>query len=467
MGTRRWGPVRRILTVVAVLGVLGLGAVCCQQVLSIDGAIEVRAADSATDRQDVQEVGVDAEEAGIHCGIPMPEGLCATCVTSSCCPQMVACAGDPQCLALETCLLACGPDYGCRSACSVAAYPVGAQPDIPTLDTCVASSCRDKCGMGCGQAASYTTPPDAAAACETCVANPTKNACGLAVACATSLACEISGHCAYACTTPDCRNACANDGGDDTALFNAALTAGTQCYAPCRIGRNWTCLGNVTWPQPDGGAQQATLTLTDAFTTMLVAPPVPGVSVKSCSLDDVPCMSPLSTGTTDDAGVVTLPDLASPIIGFGGYFEMTAPAYVPNLYYLSFPLSQANALLGLSMMSQTALADALAEVNVTPTPGLGTVWVQVADCLLIPAPYVVVKADGIPQTSVVYYAGSNPSATATSTDFSGWAFIYNVPPGPLTLRAIPDDTGIESSTAAIHVRADAMSVVSLLPTALP
>ena len=146
---------------------------------------------------------------------------------------------------------------------------------------------------------------------------------------------------------------------------------------------------------------------------------------------------------------------------------MTAPAYVPNLYYLSFPLSQANALLGLSMMSQTALADALAEVNVTPTPGLGTVWVQVADCLLIPAPYVVVKADGIPQTSVVYYAGSNPSATATSTDFSGWAFIYNVPPGPLTLRAIPDDTGIESSTAAIHVRADAMSVVSLLPTALP
>jgi len=468
MRARRLGPLRRIVTVVAVLGVLGLGAICCQQVLSIDGAVEVRARDGAIVGEDAEDGGVDVIEAGIDCGISVPDGACASCVTSSCCPQMSACAGDPQCKALETCLLACGGDYACRSACNTAAYPVGAQTVIPALDTCVAVSCKDRCGMPCGQAASYTTPPDAAAGCETCVTG-SPEVCSAALACFTSLACQISGHCAQACTTPDCRSACANDAGDDNALVNAALSEGVVCYTPCRVGRNWTCVNHVVWPEvQDAGIQQATLTLTDPFTTAAMPPLLPGVTVKACGTGDDPCASPLSTGTASDAGVVTLPDVgSSTILGFSGYFEMTEPGYVQDLFYLSFPLSRANAQLGLGMMSQTTLAGALAEVNITPVAGRGTVWVQVEDCLLLPAPNVVVKADGLPASSVIYYAGNNPSLTPTSTDFTGYAFLYNVPPGVLTLHAIPSDTGIESSTATVYVRAGAMSAVWLLPTEAP
>jgi len=465
MRARRWGPFRRFVTVVAVLGVLGLGAVCCQQVLSIDGSVQVRATDGAIDVQDAQNVGNDA---GIYCGIPMPEGGCADCVTSSCCNQVRACASDPQCLALETCLLACGGDYGCRSACNAAAYPLGAQTDIPTLDTCVASSCRDECGMSCGQAASYTTPPDAAAGCETCV-SATPNVCSAALACFTSEACQISGHCVQACTTPDCRSACANDAGNDEALVNAALSEGLFCYTPCRVGRNWTCVNHVVWPQvKDAGTQQATLTLTDPFTVPGTATPVPGVSVKACSAGGDTCSPTLSTGTGNDAGIVALPNLgSSAFLGFSGYFEMTAPAYVPSSFYLSFPLSQANAQLGLGLMTQATLADALAEVGIVRVAGTGIVWVQVLDCLLLPAPLVVVTADGLPEASAVYYSNSSPSLTAPSTDPSGYAFFYNVAPGPLTLRATPNDTGIESSTTTVYVQPDAMSAVWLLPTEAP
>jgi hypothetical protein len=465
MGARRLDPVRRIATVVAVLGVLGLGAVCCEQVLSIDGAIEVKTTDGAMDAP-IDDGGndVEIEDTGPHCGIPVPEGGCGSCVTAQCCPQMSACAGDPQCRALETCLLACGGDYACRSAC-VVDNPVGGQTDIPALDTCVAASCRSSCGMTCGQAGSYTTPPDAAPGCEACIANPNQNACAAALACATSLACEISGHCAYACTTPDCRNACASDAGADDLLLAAAYTAGTLCYGKCQIGQNWTCVNDIRWPQAEAGVEQATLTVMDLFKGV----PVPGASVAACKAGDDPCASPLSTASTDDAGVAHLPDLGTQVIlGFQGHFETTGVGYVPDLYYLSFPLSQPNAALTLYTIAQSDLTSALAEANITPVPGTGTVWVQVEDCLLLPAPNVVVKADGLsPQATLLYYNGNLPSLTATSTDPTGWAFLYNVPPGPLTLHAIPNPTGIESSTAVVHVRAGAMSVVTLLPTLIP
>jgi hypothetical protein len=466
MEARDQGRVRRAISAACALLVLGAAVACCQQILSIDGPV-VEAPEGGP--LDANGPTPDVEDAGIDCGIPVPDGGCGACVTAQCCPQMSACAGDPQCLALETCLLACDSDYACRAAC-VEANPVGGQVEVPTLDTCVAVSCRGPCGMACGQAGSYTTPADAAPGCQGCIAN--SNACGPALACATSLACEIEGHCAYSCTTPDCRAACATDGSADGLLVNAALTAGVLCYGPCRVGGNWTCVNHVVWPEGDAGMQEATLTVTDQFddSGVVVGPgPVGGVSAKACRAGDDPCMSPLSTGTTSDAGVVTLPELGSVVyLGFTGHFEMAAPGYPSNLYFLAFPLSQPNAQLGASLMSQATLTSLLAKVGLTAMPGRGHVWVTAADCLLLPASNVVVKADGLdPSARVVYFQNSSPSSTVTSTDPTGWAFIFNVPPGPLTVRAIPNATGVESSVATVSVRADAISAVTLVPAAMP
>ena len=392
----------------------------------------------------------------------MPTGACGSCVTAQCCPQATACAGDPRCLALEACLLACGSDYECRAAC-VQANPVGDHVDVPALDTCVAASCRGPCGMPCGQAGSYASPPEAGPACQACIQG--SNACAPALACATSLDCETVGHCAYSCTTPDCRAACSIEGGADNALILATFTAGALCYEPCRIGHDWTCVHHVVWPDYDAGALTATLTITDTNNNAAV----PGASATGCKAGDDPCTSPVATGVTDDAGVVALPGLPSALVfGFGGHFELAAPSYVPELFYLAFPLSQPDAQLGLGLFRQTDLTAALAGVNIAPVAGRGHVLAVAEDCLLIPASNVVVTADGLDsQARRIYYAQSSPSLTATSTDPSGWAFFYNVAPGPLTLHAIPNDTGVESSLATVHVRADALSVVWLLPTALP
>jgi len=463
MRVRPLGPFRRIIDVVAILGVLGLGVLCCQQVLSIDGAIEIR--DSAASPTDAGSDVQDALETVDACGLAVPQGSCASCVSSQCCTQLSACAADPKCAPLETCLLACGSDYACRATC-VLQNPVAALIDVPTLDACVATSCHAECGMACGQAGSYTWP-DAAQGCQDCIEN--SPACTPALTCAQSAACEISGHCAYACPTPDCRAACASDGGDDNALVNAAFLAGALCYQPCLIGEDWSCVNHVVWPPATSTTQQVTLTLGDLSTSN--SSPVAGVSARACKAGDESCSPPLSTGTSDDAGMVTLPNLVSSFpLGFAGHFELLPPAaYVPSIFYLSFPLSVTDARLSLSLVPQTSFDQAFTDLNITPLAGRGHVWVVVEDCLQLPASKVVVKPDGLtdPSARIVYVANGDPSPAATSTDPSGSVYLLNVPPGTLTLHAIPDATGIESSAATIYVEPGMLSIVWLLPTAIP
>jgi hypothetical protein len=433
---------RSVVALVIVVA-SGLALACCQDVLSIDGPVEVTNTVSA-------------------CGIPVPPGTCASCVTSQCCAQATACAADPPCLALEKCLLACGDDYACRATC-IETYPVGGQVDVPALDTCVARSCNDQCGLICGVPGSYTTP-DVAQDCQECIEF---NACDQTRACTTDLACETAAECAYACTTPDCRSACPGDAGTAAVVstfLDAAFTVGPDCYFRCKWGQNWTCVGKAGPPpaRPAGVPQDVALTLNDDGAA------VAGVSTQACGANDPACASPLSTGTSDALGVVSLAGLPPPgLYGFEGFFLMESPATVRSTYWLSFPLSVQHAQLLAPLLQPTELAQYLADVGLHADTTRGHIWLYAQDCMQLPAPSVTVEALGLsdPASSVVYFDGQQPSLTATSTSAPGTVMFFNMKPGQWTLQVTPIATGQVSSKVTVYVSANTVSVVPAMPAA--
>jgi hypothetical protein len=397
------------------------------------------------------------------CGLRAQPGDCRACVAAHCCDEAAACAQDPACSAVESCLLECGSDYACRARCSLD-NAASQQTDVPRLDTCVAANCNDACGLTCGMSTAFTTP-DSAPTCERCL----NENCGATLACTTSLDCQLAGHCVASCFSPDCRGACLQ--GDGGALFvSQALSAGLHCLAPCDIGELWQCIGKVSWPLAQSGPSDVTLTLLDQ---QQGGPPMQGILVKACPPGtDRQCLHPLSTGTTGADGKVTLTLLPvqSPGYGFWGYFDLTLPAPPPGalhyLYFLSFPLSVEHAALSLSIYSATAFANLLSIPAFKPDPARGYLQVTATDCLTIPAPNVTFVAHGIDDmTHEVYLQGGLLNAAATATDRLGTVFFLNAPAAPIRVDATPIPLGgVVSSTVNVFVRAGALSIVQAIPT---
>jgi hypothetical protein len=443
---------------------LAASVACCQQVLAIDGPVTVAGPDGSVDA-DAAPTSPEAE-AGVvaACGMPIPAGTCESCVAASCCAEAQACAGDPPCLALESCLLACGSDYACRARCTQDNV-VAAQTDAPTLDTCVAVHCNDACGLVCGMSGSYVQP-DAAQGCQECIKG---KACQASQTCAVDLECELTGHCSYACPTPDCSAACLARSPDAGAFVAAALSVGLPCYTPCAVGHYWRCIGSVSWPFAKGTSQTAALTLSDPSPNHVGAK-YAGSIVKACGSGDQPCANPLATATSDATGVanVPLPTLPPPpVFGYQGYFDIQSPsgATPPFLFFLAFPLSETNAPLTAPIPTTADFQQSMSLVHVTPIAGRGHLSVTAEDCLFIPAADVTVTVDGLDaQVTTAYVSVNQPSTTATQTDASGTVWFFNVAPGPYTLHVTPKDISRQSSRATVIVRPDALSYVAAIPT---
>jgi hypothetical protein len=413
----------------------------CQNVLDINGPVTL---------------STDA------CGLHTEPGDCRSCVESNCCVEATACARDIGCGPLEGCLLGCGSDYACRASCSEAHWAVGGN-FVPVLDTCIAQHCNDACGLVCGMASAFT-PPDAAPACETCLAK----SCGATITCATNLDCQLAGHCVGDCATPDCRVACLDS--DAGQLFaTQALASALHCIGPCQIGKLWQCAGKVAWPLAPTGAMQVTLTVTNA----IGGAPLGGVAVQACPAagSDTQCTNPVANGTTNRAGQVTLqlPPVLSSNYGFQGYFELVlpAPSQAHYLYFLSFPLSVSNAPLSLGIYTDPELQSLLAVPGYTADPTRGVLWISASDCLSIPAPNVTFRSTGFDaKTQTVFLRlGGGLDPTLTETDPSGTAFFLNTPATKLTVLAYPDALGgASSSTLNVFVRPGTISYVQAIPT---
>jgi hypothetical protein len=432
----------------------------CEQALGIDGSIVV-ANRSDADGGPTDDGGTP-ETGPVACGLGAGSDTCAACVGARCCDQAHACSGDLTCSAYETCLLACGADYDCRSSC-VAKHPAGSSPSVPPIDECVATYCFQECGITCGLAASYGGP-DSGQACLNCV-NAT--ACMPARTCGTSVDCLIAVNCFLGCRTIDCQQACLAESDAGAAQLVATVGALGNCVPQCDVGNHWACVGSVGYPFAKTSQFEVAITAIDDIHQS----PISGVVIKACDTGDVNCATPRATATTDPSGVarMTVPYISNVPFGFPGYFELSSSATVPYLYFLTAPLSEPKVSLTVILLSPTSQDTLASTGGVTVDPARGVIAAAAQDCWLSPASNVVLSAQGTDsQTQRRYYsrAMSALNPAAMSTDISGLAFFFNVPIGtqPITVTANPRSLGATSGRMGLFVRPGAISFANVTPT---
>ncbi len=234
--------------------------------------------------------------------------------------------------------------------------------------------------------------------------------------------------------------------------------------ADAAASNDWTCLGNVHWPDASTGSEILTVPYVNAITSSAI----PGIWVEPCQKLDPTCAHPLSeAGITDDAGIVTF----SVPSGYDGYLLSLWDASLPALMYVNPPILQNTTVPWLPMIPTndlSALAAAIGPVDgaaLTLNPERGLVMLIAYDCATVPAAGVSFSlSPPAPSSTLVYSVGGFPSLTATSTDSSGGAVIVNVPPGAVTITATlaPGHPIIE--TANGFSEAGDFTLLNLVPT---
>jgi len=220
---------------------------------------------------------------------------------------------------------------------------------------------------------------------------------------------------------------------DSNRHLASTADAGEDAGLDAGLG-GWWCENN---PVPDAAAGpiQVELFVNDVSTASsqnsFAGNPVPGASVLVCSTLDLDCSKPIGPSfTSDEAGVA----LVSVPSGFSGYYELMASGFTSAI--ASHTPQLGNELLQQGMVDVSLLAAGGGLAGVTADPNLPTAIVSVLDCNESPAPNMVfvIGAPGATE-KLVYLANSLPSASATQTDSTGSAIIYNVPPGTLRITA--------------------------------
>jgi hypothetical protein len=226
---------------------------------------------------------------------------------------------------------------------------------------------------------------------------------------------------------------------------------GTTDASDGAAGADWSCL-NTTAPPLGTGNVVLTLFFNDvsgaATSGSFAGTPIPGVSVRSCGTLDLDCKNPISSAVADDGGLAPI----SVPIGFDGYYEVDAGTnYTPTILSRSPQRADEQALQGMGSSALYALGAGLA--GTTQDPNLSLAIVTAADCNSNPAPGVefTVGAPG-PNETVAYLENNLPSKSATATEATGSALVFNVPAGTLTLSAAMSGTHqpIRSVTALIR-----------------
>ncbi len=403
------------------------------------------------------------------CGLPYGTGTCASCVATNCCSESTACAGDqnPVCLAYESCLGNCKGAPACRSHCSID-HPVGTANDVSALSACLAARCEKECGLTCGALAPSVSPPDAAAACQSCVESH-EAACKSARSCGTSEACDAFWRCFYACPDVECQSECrlANDAG--AALYDPFSTQYTgNCSTPCAVGNYWSCVGHASFPKPVSSA----VTLTETLTEYPSGDAGAGVHLAVCT--GCPCVGAdaggnmlLGEGTTDETGTVTI-EHANPRdingAGLNGCWELTSPDIVTQFTYWGFPLSGPRDVYGPAIA--TAVFDPLYAQNIASLgkvpqdPARGIVLFVTADCLNNQAPGVQVTMTPMDRDVSEFYGQGD--LQATQTPLSGVGGFLDVPAGTHVLTATPMGLSAPSSIVRVNVQAGVITAASLV-----
>jgi hypothetical protein len=402
------------------------------------------------------------------CGLPHGTTECASCVQANCCSESTACSGDRSCALYFQCLGGCATgDWACRAQCRYD-NPYSTASELPALYSCTVRHCEGACGLTCG-AAEYALPtPDAAAACQSCLAG--NGDCNRARACTSTVDCLSWSQCYNDCPTPDCQQACqsADDAG---AALATAIDPEGLCSPACALGTNWACVGHVNWPDPTTKAT----TLTASVIDFVSQKAVPGVTAKVCEFQS--CDAPLGYGATDSHGELTIqvPALAPHVMGLAedSYAVLTSPTLTTTLFFWGYPVSEPKAPIGAPELYVSEAAEwqaAFATQGVSWDSSRGILGVLVRDCRLTFAAGVKLSLSGAgmrdPAIRPFYLVNHQDlDFSAMETDgTTGVGGFINVPAGEFTVTAKPDALGgVPSSTARIYIEAGTLTEVFLEP----
>jgi hypothetical protein len=215
-------------------------------------------------------------------------------------------------------------------------------------------------------------------------------------------------------------------------------------------GPDWSCLGAST---PDAGSGSLTVKffLNDVTTAQssgtFAGDPIVDASLQACSKLDFSCGQPLLGTSTDDAGIA----FARVPAGFDGYYEVRSTDFPPSILKRTPQLASEFVQQGLAKTSLIALGGQFAQVTVHQD--LAFVVVTAADCQTNPAPGVTFQVAPLAEDEkLVYLENSLPSPSATETDATGSAIVYNVPAGTVSLSATIAATGTPLRTVSAMAR---------------
>jgi hypothetical protein len=227
-------------------------------------------------------------------------------------------------------------------------------------------------------------------------------------------------------------------------------------------GADWSCLPNPQGNPPSG----ATLDLPLKFVGYQGMAPLAGLDITVCQMADTDCANPVTQGTSDANGEVTV-ELPMGTTGFVGYGEITGGNILPTIGMANVPIvTERTEPVQIVLVTQAELSLLVTFLGGTLDMDAGHMSVYAWDCAQQLASGATVHVDSPAGGSDVFYFDDSgqPVPSATETAAFGLAGAYNIPAGPLELSATVAETGDPMGTATSFTRAGWLTSIVLLPT---
>ena len=377
--------------------------------------------------------GHDTCAAGLYCGkYPKPKADPQTRACMTLCDPSNPCSADQTCIFLTTnpyglCAEKCEPFTGSCGADSTRACEL-----LRTVD---------------GDPTFLCGPPGSKKADE---------------ACKFFDGCEANHVCKDGACHPICDDAHLCGAPDDACLLfygSPVTSAFGQCAHP-----DDSCLGSVVWGLPMNAEETVSVTLLDYGT----GAPLPGAVVKACPKNDAMCAAPLGQASADANGTatVTVPTVGA---GFDGYFELSAPGFLPVLLYLNQPIASPQPF-WFTMVTKEMMEGAFVG---TPVADLsrGMIGASALDCAYNPqggAVFSIGTADastvlghGLPRANAETFVPDTVDPALTSSQAGAFTAL-NVPVGKTNISVKTLD-GQAIADLDVWSRAGGLTFAILLP----
>jgi hypothetical protein len=387
---------------------------------------------------------------------------CGACIDQNCELTARDCGRNHACNAYVACMAACAAgDAACAASCWSRVPSAGRSSQTWQLHHCAAAGCRNKCGFWVNNSKGQTCGswPSQSPGCAACC-------CAELDTCDNDALCVAQAACAQQCQNdPACEADCAGMSSIDMNTYQIPGCEQGHCWTAC-LGEDWSCLGNVQVPRPQGS-----FSLYLQLGDYLNGTPRVGYLVKECLTSDATCTATLADGNTDANGETILPLPINQTTSYvSAYLEISPPAgenYQTHLFYLPEWQLAHGERWGSSLFSRAFVGSIL-----PLDPTRGHLLFHAADC----NPYASQRGDrGASNVQVtvstqdmstytLYIQNGTISPTATATDQSGSGGVLNIPPGYATVTTRLADSGRRISSRTLLIRADTVTVATLTPT---